>query len=79
VWDRENKVQLAQRPLVSTDNQIDVTTGTVRLKASFPIAGQALPIQFGRAHGGRCAQGSGPRPSRGDPRRGSQGTVVVTS
>ena len=34
-WDREQKVLLAKGALLTTDNQIDVTTGTVRLKAQF--------------------------------------------
>jgi len=46
-WDRENKVQLASGTLVSTDNQIDVTTGTVRLKAQFANPeGKLFPNQF---------------------------------
>lgn len=46
-WDRENKVVLARGFLVTTDNQIDVTTGTVRLKAQFPNGdGKLFPNQF---------------------------------
>ena len=46
-WDRDNKVRLAQGSLVSTDNQIDVTTGTVKLKAQFPNPeGKLFPNQF---------------------------------
>jgi multidrug efflux system membrane fusion protein len=46
-WDRENKVLLAKGMLVTTDNQIDVTTGTVRLKAQFGNGeGKLFPNQF---------------------------------
>ncbi len=46
-WDREQKVLLAKGALVTTDNQIDVTTGTVKLKAQFPNPqGQLFPNQF---------------------------------
>jgi membrane fusion protein, multidrug efflux system len=46
-WDREQKVLLASGKLVTTDNQIDVATGTVRLKAEFPNSqGKLFPNQF---------------------------------
>ena len=46
-WDREQKALLAKGELVSTDNVIDVTTGTVRLKARFPNTQSKLfPNQF---------------------------------
>jgi len=46
-WDREQKVLLAKGVLLSTDNQIDVTTGTVKLKAQFPNPlGNMFPNQF---------------------------------
>ena len=46
-WDREQKNLLATGALVTTDNQIDVTTGTVRLKAQFPNKEAKLfPNQF---------------------------------
>jgi multidrug efflux system membrane fusion protein len=46
-WDREQKNQLAAGTLLSTDNQIDVATGTVKLKAQFPNADNRLfPNQF---------------------------------
>jgi multidrug efflux system membrane fusion protein len=46
-WDREQKNVLARGQLISTDNQIDVTTGTVKLKAQFPNAeGKLFPNQF---------------------------------
>jgi membrane fusion protein, multidrug efflux system len=32
-WDRENKTKLAEGTLITVDNQIDPTTGTVKLKA----------------------------------------------
>lgn len=46
-WDREQKNLLAQGRLITTDNQIDVATGTVRLKAEFPNReGKLFPNQF---------------------------------
>jgi len=46
-WDRENKVLLATGALITTDNQIDVTTGTVKLKAQFGnSAAKLFPNQF---------------------------------
>ncbi len=46
-YDRSMKSRLATGTLVAVDNQIDATTGTVRLKASFPNDDGALfPNQF---------------------------------
>lgn len=46
-WDREQKQLLATGQLVSMDNQIDSSTGTVRLKARFANNDEALyPNQF---------------------------------
>jgi len=46
-FDREQKNQLAAGSLLSIDNQIDPTTGTVKLKAIFANADGALfPNQF---------------------------------
>jgi multidrug efflux system membrane fusion protein len=46
-WDREQKNLLARGALVTTDNQIDVATGTVKLKAQFPNKEAKLfPNQF---------------------------------
>jgi multidrug efflux system membrane fusion protein len=45
--DRDGKTRLATGKLLTIDNQIDVTTGTVKLKAEFPNADNALfPNQF---------------------------------
>jgi multidrug efflux system membrane fusion protein len=41
-WDRELKNRLAVGTLIAIDNQIDPTTGTVRLKALFPNESSAL-------------------------------------
>ena len=47
VWDREAKQMLAQGRVSSTDNAIDLATGTLRLKATFPNAdGSLFPNQF---------------------------------
>jgi multidrug efflux system membrane fusion protein len=46
-WDRDQKTLLAKGELVTTDNVIDVTTGTVRLKARFGnVEGKLFPNQF---------------------------------
>ena len=46
-WDRENKQQIATGYLLSMDNQIDVTTGTIKLKARFTNDDNRLfPNQF---------------------------------
>lgn len=46
-WDRERKELLAIGELLSIDNQIDSSTGTVRLKARFPNKERRLfPNQF---------------------------------
>jgi membrane fusion protein, multidrug efflux system len=46
-WDREQKNVLARGMLLTTDNQIDITTGTVKLKAQFPNGeGKLFPNQF---------------------------------
>ena len=46
-WDRDLKHRLATGRLLAVDNQIDPTTGTVRLKAIFPNDDEALfPAQF---------------------------------
>lgn len=46
-FDREQKKKLATGTLLTVDNQIDPTTGTVRLKAVFPNEdGQLFPNQF---------------------------------
>jgi membrane fusion protein, multidrug efflux system len=46
-FDREQKVKLATGSLLTVDNQIDPSTGTVKLKASFPNKENELfPNQF---------------------------------
>jgi multidrug efflux system membrane fusion protein len=46
-WDRELRVKLATGSLSAVDNLVDITTGTVKLKASFANADNALfPNQF---------------------------------
>ena len=46
-WDRESRNRLATGELITVDNQIDPTTGTVKLKGEFPNADGALfPNQF---------------------------------
>jgi multidrug efflux system membrane fusion protein len=46
-WDRENKNKLGDGTLETIDNQIDPTTGTLRLRAIFENkAGRLFPSQF---------------------------------
>jgi len=46
-WDRDQKAMIAKGTLITTDNQIDVATGTVKLKAQFPNPkGVLFPNQF---------------------------------
>jgi multidrug efflux system membrane fusion protein len=46
-WDRANTAQLAEGKLATLDNQIDTTTGTVKLRADFANAKNELfPSQF---------------------------------
>src|SRR5580658_9383358 len=46
-WDRENQAKLADGKLETTDNQIDPTTGTLKLRAVFANAeGKLFPNQF---------------------------------
>jgi len=46
-WDRAQKVKLATGKLLTVDNQIDTTTGTVKLRAEFANDDNALfPNQF---------------------------------
>lgn len=46
-YDRDQKQKLAEGTLLTVDNQIDTTTGTSRLKATFPNSDDALfPNQF---------------------------------
>ena len=46
-WDRTNKQKLSDGTLLSLDNQIDATTGTIKLKARFNNQDDALfPNQF---------------------------------
>lgn len=46
-YDREQKKKLASGALASVDNQIDLATGTIRLKAQFPNEdGSLFPNQF---------------------------------
>jgi multidrug efflux system membrane fusion protein len=46
-WDRDGKIKLASGTLLSLDNQIDTTTGTVKIKAEFSNSDNSLfPNQF---------------------------------
>ena len=50
-YDKAQKTKLASGVLLTLDNQIDPTTGTIRLKAEFPNEdGRLFPNQFVNAH-----------------------------
>lgn len=50
-FDREQKKKIATGFLLTVDNQVDTTTGTVKLKAQFPNTDNALfPSQFVNSH-----------------------------
>lgn len=50
-WDRENTKKIATGTLATLDNQIDQTTGTLKLRAIFPNDNRELfPNQFVNAH-----------------------------
>jgi membrane fusion protein, multidrug efflux system len=50
-FDREQKKKIATGSFLTVDNQIDTTTGTVKLKAEFPNTDNALfPSQFVNSH-----------------------------
>ena len=50
-WDRDQQNKLATGALLTIDNQVDNTTGTVKLKAQFPNTDNALfPQQFVNVH-----------------------------
>jgi len=76
-YDRSQKTRLATGRLLTVDNQIDPTTGTIKLKADFPNEDNALfPNQFVNArlrldtlHGATVAPTAAIQ-------RGTQGTFV---
>src|SRR5260370_11900625 len=46
-WDRDLTAKISSGPLLTIDNQVDQSTGTVRFKATFPNQDNALfPNQF---------------------------------
>jgi membrane fusion protein, multidrug efflux system len=50
-WDRDDKRKIAEGVLLTIDNQVDPTTGTVRFKATFDNKdNQLFPNQFVNAH-----------------------------
>jgi multidrug efflux system membrane fusion protein len=76
-WDREQKNLLAKGELITTDNQIDVTTGTVRLKASFPNKENKLfPNQFVNVRMVVDVRKNAVAVPSAAVQRGTQGTIV---
>ncbi len=76
-WDRDSKVKLAAGTLLTVDNQIDVATGTVKLKARFPNTGYELfPNQFVNARMLLDVQKGATVIPPGAMQRGSQGFYV---
>ena len=71
-YDREQRRKLASGTLLTIDNQVDPTTGTVKLKASFPtLTAELFPNQFVNARllldVKRAASWSPPRPFSAAP------------
>ena len=52
----DDKTQLSQGELLTTDNMIDATTGTIRLKSVFANSDNS----YGRANSSTCGCNSGP-------------------
>ncbi len=76
-WDREQKVKLAAGFLLTVDNQIDVTTGTVKLKAQFPNPEANLfPNQFVNVRMVVDTVKGATLVPTAAVQRGSQGTIV---
>ena len=76
-WDREQKNLLAKGELVTTDNQIDVATGTVRLKAAFPNRENKLfPNQFVNVRMVVDVRKAAVTVPSAAIQRGTQGTIV---
>ena len=76
-FDRDGKVKLASGTLLTVDNQIDVTTGTVKLKARFPNANYELfPNQFVNARLLLDVQKNATVIPPGAVQRGAQGFYV---
>ena len=76
-WDRDQKNLLAKGTLITTDNQIDVATGTVKLKAEFANKNNALfPNQFVNVRMTVDVRRGVVLVPSAAIQRGSQGTVV---
>lgn len=79
-WDRDNKNRLALGTLMTIDNQIDITTGTVKLKAEFTNADNTLfsnqfvniRLRIDTLHGVTLVPTSAPQ-------RGTQGNFVYVA
>ncbi len=71
-YDRTNAAKIADGKLLTVDNSIDVTTGTIKLRAQFDNADGAAvsqPVRQRRAVGGHFARSSHHAECRGAPRR----------
>jgi membrane fusion protein, multidrug efflux system len=76
-YDREQKTRLATGKLLTVDNQIDPTTGTIKLKALFPNDdGNLFPNQFVNARLQLDTLRGATLVSTAAVQRGAQGTFV---
>lgn len=76
-WDRDQKTLLARGRLITADNQIDVATGTVKLKAEFPNREFRLfPNQFVNVRMAIDVRKGVVTVPAAAVQRGAQGTVV---
>ena len=74
---RDDKTELAEGTLALIDNEIDQTTGTIRLKATFPNKDHALwPGQFVNAHLYLTVRHDGLTVPAAVVQRGPQGTYA---
>jgi multidrug efflux system membrane fusion protein len=78
-WDRQRSAKLAEGKLLTVDNQIDTTTGTVKLKAEFENKDGALfPNQFVNVRMHVSTIRDAVLIPANAVQRGSQGTFVYT-
>jgi len=76
-FSRDDKTELAEGTLALIDNEIDQTTGTIRLKATFPNKDHALwPGQFVNAHLYLTVRHDGLTVPAAVVQRGPQGTYA---
>jgi multidrug efflux system membrane fusion protein len=80
VWDRELRNSLGQGKVTTTDNVIDMTTGTIKLKAEFANAdGSLFPNQFANVRLAVDTLKDATTVPTSAVQRGAQGTFVYVA